>query len=122
MADRLASGETAVEMDAWSEQEWENDRQAKFEAFKMLLMRLTREAHALAVPILQAGAEVARQFLQAELKNEIARCRKFGIPFKGPSEVCHSINAAIGLFAQRASSVPQYWTHPRSLVCELVVI
>jgi hypothetical protein len=76
----------------------------------------------LAVPILRAGEMAAQEILMRELKTEVARFRQFGIPYPGPSEIIRSINEAIGLFAQRAASVPQYWTHPRSLVCELVVI
>lgn len=121
LARQGGGGADLSKVDGFSVEEFEAERETMMTAIKELLLRISIEAHTMVLPLLKAGAEAADRLLRRELKAEIDRCKFYGIPFEGPSEILRSLHAiAAALTDKSQSKPPAYWTYPSVLVCNLV--
>jgi hypothetical protein len=111
MAHRIAEGVSPDELEGWSAGELSTEQQARIAAGKLAQTELSKAAFAHAKPILEQAAAEASKLLDEELKVEVERNAKFGIPTYEPSEVIRSVNDVMVSLKSAAATPPpeRYW-------------
>ncbi len=111
---KVMGGEALEGMDGWSPNELRSDRDTKLDALRGLLVDISMQAWHVLKPHFSAAAEAGEALLRQEIRDELARCARWGHPGPdAPHEPARSIAEGIGQFRQAAADAPVGMVPPR---------